>query len=385
MARFDRSIGRGTPAMHRGTNHRRVCHRTGGCAVSDGPVEPNHDGEKHSFRRLPAFARPMAWLGAVMAVLSMSLLAPALAADPAPPAGPPLAGAPSDATPGAGMGEAAPPLILPDPVQAMAGFTGHLDKDRDFVVAKVEGQTITKGDLADVMRGLPPGMAVLGYQTLFRRGMDQLLRQKMMVLSGRKAGLDKDTVLRRRTEMAAERLLAEAWLTREAAPFVTEDAIGQRYRRDVEGRPGPAEVRARVILLPTDAEAHRVLERLRVGEDFSVLARQFSKDISAQTSGDLGWAPLEALSPEIGAVVFAMAPGQVTAYPVKASTGYYLIRIDGRRQRGAPSLDEARADISSELRREKAADIMRLLISDVKLNAPGENEGPGGPGKPGGR
>ncbi len=338
----------------------------------------------------PVFARPASWLGVVMAVLSMSLFAPALAADPAPAAGPPPAGAPSAAppsaaTPGAGAGDAAPPLMLPDPVQAMAGFTGHLDKDRDFVVAKVEGQTITKGDLADVIRGLPPGMAVLGYQTLFRRGMDQLLRQKMMVLSARKIGLDKDTVMRRRAEMAAERLLAEAWLAREVAPFVTEDAIGQRYRRDVEGRPGPEEVRARVILLPTDAEARRVMERLRAGEDFSVLARQFSKDYSAQTNGDLGWAPLEALSPEIGAVVFAMAPGQVTAYPVKTSTGYYLIRIDGRRQRAAPSLDEARAEISSELRREKAAEIMRLLISEVKVNTPGENEGPVSPGKPGNR
>ena len=60
MARLDRAIGRGTHVMGRGTNHRRMCHRTGGCAVPGGPVEPNHDEEEHchSFGRLPCRGPP---------------------------------------------------------------------------------------------------------------------------------------------------------------------------------------------------------------------------------------------------------------------------------------------------------------------------------------
>jgi peptidyl-prolyl cis-trans isomerase C len=286
------------------------------------------------------------------------------------------------ATPAALAGEtvraaasAAPPAalsILPYPAQALARMADNLDKNAGFVVATVAGQPITKGDLADAIRATPVSLASLGYKALFTRAMDQLLRLRLAVASARKAGVDSDPAVRRREQSAADRVLAEAWIDRQAAAAVAEPALRARYDRDVAGKPGPEEVRAQVILVPSAGEASDLIARIRQGADFGDLARQYSQDLSAAQGGDIGYVRLDALSAEVGAVLFALAPGQVTDYPVRALPGYFVLRVEGRRQRATPAFDDVRPELASALRREAAAAALSALTSDIKLQNAGD-------------
>jgi peptidyl-prolyl cis-trans isomerase C len=260
-----------------------------------------------------------------------------------------------------------PSNLLPAPAEAMATMEANLDKDANFVVANVAGQPITKGDVADAMRAMPVSLASLGYKAVFTRAMDDLLRQRLAAASAQKAGLDKDPVVRRREQSASERVLAEAWVDRQADAAVTETSLRARYDRDVVGKPGPEEVRARVILVPTEAEARDVIAKIQAGADFADLARQYSKDLSANEGGDIGYVPIDALSAEVGAVLFALSPGQVTAYPVHALPGYFILRVEGRRQRATPTFDEARPVLANELRAEAAAAAVRTLTATIQV------------------
>ena len=264
--------------------------------------------------------------------------------------------------------------IFPEPAQALAMMADNLDKDADFVVAMVAGKPITKGDVADSIRAMPVSLASLGYKALFTRAMDELLRQKLAAASARKEGVDKDPVVLRRERSAAERVLAEAWLDRQADAAVTEKSLRARYERDVAGKPGPEEVRARIILVPTEAEARALIAKLQAGADFADLARQSSKDMSAAQGGDIGYVPLAALSAEVGGAMFALAPGQVTAYPVRALPGYFVLRIEGRRQRATPTFDEARPALANELRHEAAAAALDTLTSDIRVKGTGTGD-----------
>ena len=238
------------------------------------------------------------------------------------------------------------------------------------------GQPITKGDIADSLRAMPVSLASLGYKALFTRAMDELLRQRLAAASAQTVGIDKDPKVLRHEKSAMERVLAEAWVDREADAAVTDKALRTRYDRDIAGKPGPEEVRARVILVATEAEARDLIARLQAGADFADLARQYSKDMSANEGGDIGYAPLSALSGEVGAVLFAMSPGQVTAYPVRSLPGYFVLRVEGRRQRATPTFEEARATLASELRREAGAEALRALTSDIRLkDAGGQADG----------
>ena len=277
--------------------------------------------------------------------------------------GPALAAGPSDTTPV----PVQKPALLSNPGDVLAGMAAHLDQNPGVVVVTVDTLPITQGDVANVIRTLPASLGSLGPPDIYRHAMDVLVRQKVMVLNARKLGLDKDPVVIQQGKVAFERILADAWLTRKSDAAVTEGALHARYDRDIAGKPGPDEVRARVILVPTDAEARGLIDKLRNGADFADLARQSSKDPTAAAGGDLGYLPREAVSPEVGSVMFALLPGQVSPYPVTSVAGYFVLRVEGRRQRATPTFDEARPQLEHELRNEAVREAITSLLTEVKI------------------
>jgi peptidyl-prolyl cis-trans isomerase C len=314
---------------------------------------------KHPHHRSGAvFSRVLSWRETGGLALSVTLLTAlagaAYAADPPTPV-PPVSTTATQSS------------LLPAPVEAMTRMADNLDKDSGFVVAMVAGSPITKGDVADAMRAMPVSLASLGYKALFTRAMDQLLRQRLAAASAEKQGLDKDPTVSRREKTAADRVLAEAWVDRQADAAVTEQALHARYDREIAGKPGPEEVRARVILTASESEARDLIAKIQAGAEFSDVARQSSNDMSAAQGGDIGYVPLDALSAEVGATMFALSPGQMTAFPVRTLPGYFIIRVEGRRQRATPTFEEARPSLVAELRREAATAALNGLTSDIKV------------------
>jgi parvulin-like peptidyl-prolyl isomerase len=61
---------------------------------------------------------------------------------------------------------------------------------------------------------------------------------------------------------------------------------------------------------------------------------------------------LDALSPAIGGVLFALSPGQTTAYPVRvAPNAWFIVKVEARRQQGAPSFDSVRDRLAQQAMR----------------------------------
>ncbi len=265
----------------------------------------------------------------------------------------------------AGPAPAAPPDA--NSAATLASMARHVDKDGGVIALMLEDQAITQADVAEVIRTMPASQASLGLQEVSRRALDVLVGQKAMMLNARKAGLDKDQAVIRRENAAKDRVLAEAWLTRQTDQAVTEQALRTRYDSEFAGKPGPDEVRARLILVPTADEARSIIGKAQAGAEFDGLARTYSKDPSAAKGGDLGYSPLEGLAPEIGPVVFALAPGQVTPSPVASPAGFMVLRADGRRQRAAPTFEEARPGLERSIRAEAARLVVQTTLAHIKL------------------
>lgn len=102
------------------------------------------------------------------------------------------------------------------------------------------------------------------------------------------------------------------------------------------------EVRARHILVSTDAEARDVLSRLQAGEDFAALAAEVSNDVTTRSQGgELGWFIAETLTtPELAEVALQLEPGQV-AGPVTTILGYHIIQTLEVNQRAAQPEEQA--------------------------------------------
>ena len=235
------------------------------------------------------------------------------------------------------------------------------------VVAEVDGRAITLADVGERIRSVPQNIANLPFEILFPNMVEQLVRREALVLRAQRRTYDEDPVVRRRMKAAADEVLANETIIRETAPTITDAAMQERYRRDYAGKPGPEEALIRVIGVPTEAEAASIIRRLAEGADFATLARTLSKDTTASEGGTLGYMTRDALNPEIGAVAFVLAPGQVAAYPVRSAGTWFVVKTEVRRQRPTPTYAMVREVIRQALIREAAFPAIRSALADVTV------------------
>ncbi|MFH1862578.1 MAG: peptidylprolyl isomerase, partial [bacterium] len=73
-----------------------------------------------------------------------------------------------------------------------------------------------------------------------------------------------------------------------------------------------------------------LLQRIRKGEDFAKLAKEFSDDRSAEKGGDLGFFERGRMIPEFEAAAFGATVGEI-AGPVLSKFGYHIIQVTDRK------------------------------------------------------
>jgi len=89
---------------------------------------------------------------------------------------------------------------------------------------------------------------------------------------------------------------------------------------------GPKQVELRIIVVESSAQADRVLERLRKGEDFAAVAKEVSVDPTASEGGYMGRLDPATLRPELRNALQSITPGKFTGV-VQTSSGYAILKV----------------------------------------------------------
>jgi len=121
--------------------------------------------------------------------------------------------------------------------------------------------------------------------------------------------------------------------------LVRNQLLGEAVLNDVTA-PIPTQgeqVNVRHILVDTPALATTLRDRVRKGEDFATLAKQYSKDETSKANGgDLGWVPRGVLDPRLEAIVFELPLNQVSDV-VTTAFGYHIaIVLEKEKSRPLP-------------------------------------------------
>jgi peptidyl-prolyl cis-trans isomerase SurA len=93
------------------------------------------------------------------------------------------------------------------------------------------------------------------------------------------------------------------------------------------------------------AKIKDIAQRLSRGEDFGMIAQNYSEDPdSAPNGGDMGFIPqsgLEKASPDLRRLVDSLQPGQASA-PIKTQDGYRILKVITREPAGQRDLNDPR-------------------------------------------
>jgi peptidyl-prolyl cis-trans isomerase SurA len=145
----------------------------------------------------------------------------------------------------------------------------------------------------------------------------------------------------------------------------------------------PEEVKVRHLVVPVKEQAspeevaaareqaESLMARIRTGEDFTRLIREYSGSPTAAQDGDLGFLPRGTAIPEIEAATKDLKPGQY-AGPVRVGDGFHIIRVEEIRTPVMP-FEKVKDEIQKLLFEQKMENTYRTFLQTLRSDAHIEN------------
>ncbi len=233
----------------------------------------------------------------------------------------------------------------------------------DPVLATVNGAPIHLSDLQNAANDLPQQLQQLPPDQLLPLLLNQQIDRRALLAAAHKEKLQKRPDVEVVMQAAADEKLENAYVQQQVTPKVTEAAIQAEYKKDYANKPGAPQIKARHILLKTQAEAQSIIDQLNKGADFAKLASANSIDPGAKTAGgELGWFSQNEMVPAFSAAAFALQPGQYTKTPVQTQFGWHVILCEGKRN--APP--QALADVHDQIRSNLADAAIKATLADAR-------------------
>ncbi len=249
-----------------------------------------------------------------------------------------------------------PALLL---LAASIVFASPLSAADDPIVARVNGNDIKQSDLDFAASEVGPRLA--NYVPADRRKvlLQYVIENELMAGAGEKDKLNEAPNFSDRVKYHQRRALRDAFFDSSIRNAVAEAEAKKIYDEKLSKIKPEQEVRARHILVETEAEAKDILERLKKGEDFAALAKEKSKDSNAE-GGDLGFFTRGQMLKPFEDAAFALDVGK-TSEPVQTQFGWHIIRVEEKRDQALPSFDQVKEAIIAQLVQQKAQEIVTGL------------------------
>lgn len=234
-------------------------------------------------------------------------------------------------------------------------------------VGTVNGETIYLNEVVQLAEELPDEYRSQPLSSYFPNLVSEITNTKLAAKAAMAADLQNNEVIVDAIRIATERILAEAYFGTEIRKTVNEAEINAAYERFVADSDSREEVSARHILVDEEQAALDLIEKLKAGDDFATLAQEFSTGPSGPNGGDLGYFGRGQMVPDFEAAAFALEIGTFTSTPVQTQFGYHVIKLEDKRLAPAPTLEQMRQQIASNLSQQALARLIEELRSGATI------------------
>lgn len=246
---------------------------------------------------------------------------------------------------------------------ALTGTARAEDPTADTVVATVNDAEITLGHMIAMRDNLPAQYLQLDDKTLFDGILDQIIQQVALSAEAEDNLRKRDTLV---LENQRRGYLAGVTLDETAKAAVTEEKIEELFQERYAGQEPGKEYNAAHILVETEEEAKAIKAEVDGGADFAATATEKSTGPSGPNGGDLGWFGIGMMVKPFEDAVIAMEPGQVSD-PVQTQFGWHIIKLNEVRSAAAPTIEDVRDDLASELQGSAVEEKVKALTEAAKV------------------
>ncbi|SDB08923.1 peptidylprolyl isomerase [Bauldia litoralis] len=263
---------------------------------------------------------------------------------------------------------------------ALAGPAVAQEAPADMVVATLNGEPITAADLALAAAEFGDQLGQVAPERRDAALIDLVINIRLASKAAKDAGLESEPAVMRRLDLARDRTLYSEFLRTKFIAAVTDEAVKARFDEEIASFEPQEEVRARHILVKTEAEAKDIIAQLDKGADFAELATEASLDPgSGQSGGDLGFFKRGQMVKPFEEAAFDLKPGKYTKKPVQSDFGWHVILVEEKREEPPPTFesqaqriqqDLIRATFDAEIETLREGATIELVTPDAPAPAP---------------
>jgi len=162
------------------------------------------------------------------------------------------------------------------------------------------------------------------------------------------------------------------------------------YDNNIDSFKQPEQVCASHILIKVDPEAEeskkaeagkkieKIQKKLKKGEDFGTLAKEFSTCPSSEKGGDLGCFGRGQMVKPFEETAFSLKPGKASGI-VETRFGYHLIKVTEKKPASTLTYAEVKDRLQQYLKQEKTQEELSVYVEKLKEKAKVERFVPKGP------
>jgi peptidyl-prolyl cis-trans isomerase C len=242
----------------------------------------------------------------------------------------------------------------------------------DRVLATVNDHPITESDLEARLQSLPPQLrGQMDNPEQRKHLLEQMALAYLMVEEARKEGLDHSPEFKQGMAAAEERLLSTLYVRKHVGEpeRPSDEAIRKEYETHLQEMTPSPKIRARHILVKTEAEAKAARKRVvEGGEDFAEVAKQVSTGPSAQQGGDLGLFGKGRMVPAFEKAAFALKKGEVSQ-PVKTQFGWHIIQVTEIQGGQPPTFEQVKDRLAQRMMQQHMREELEKLTDRLRSKA----------------
>ena len=247
--------------------------------------------------------------------------------------------------------------------------------DSNQVLVRFGKDSITRRDVQRRIDSMPEQFRS-NYSTPEGRHqlLDRMVEEKVWLMAATRKGVPARPEIQKQIEQQRRDLLIRTYINEVmgTAPAPSDSEIRVYYDQHAEDYKVPASVTISHIQVKTEAEARKIRQYARGGQDWSKLAAKYSADTLTKTRGGTltptgreGMLGALGRQPAMAETAFAIGEGKIGG-PIKTEFGWHVIRVDAVKPESKRDFDQVRPAIARQLGSKRSQDFYQEKLAEAK-------------------